>query len=79
MSKRLSKYIACFDYFGKSLIVSSVTTGRISIASFRTVIGAPAERISVFFSPPLSISTVYLNKQLKTTQNKKGKDNDLLC
>ena len=31
MSKRLSKYIASFDYFDKSLIVLSVTTGRISI------------------------------------------------
>ena len=41
MSKRLSKYIASFDYFDKSLIVLSVTTGSISIASFATVIGAP--------------------------------------
>ena len=32
MSKRLSKYIASFDYFDKSLIVLSVTTGCISIA-----------------------------------------------
>ena len=40
MSKRLSKYIASFDYFDKSLIVLSVTTGSISIASFATVVGA---------------------------------------
>ena len=32
MSKRLSKYIASFDYFNKSLIVLYVTTGSISIA-----------------------------------------------
>ena len=38
MSKKLSKYIASFDYIGKSLIVFSVTTGSISIASFATVI-----------------------------------------
>ena len=37
MSKRLSKYIASFDYFDKSLIVLSVATGSISIASFSTV------------------------------------------
>ena len=30
MSKRLSKYIASFDYFDKSLIVLSVATGSIS-------------------------------------------------
>ena len=41
MSKRLSKYIAFFDYFDKSLIVMSVATGSISIASFTTIIGAP--------------------------------------
>ena len=38
MSKNLSKYIASFDYFDKSLTVLSVTTGIISIASFATVI-----------------------------------------
>ena len=41
MSKRLSKYIASFDHFDKSLIVLSVATGSIYIASFVTVIGAP--------------------------------------
>ena len=41
MSKRLSKYIASFDYFDKSLIVLLVTTGSISVASFAAVIGAP--------------------------------------
>ena len=40
MSERLSKHIASFDYFDKSLIVLSVTTSSISIASFATVIGA---------------------------------------
>ena len=38
MSKRHSKYIASFDYFDKSLIILSVTTGSISIAPFATVI-----------------------------------------
>ena len=41
MRKRLSKYIASFDCFGKSLIVLSVTTGSVSIALFATVIGPP--------------------------------------
>ena len=34
MSKKLSKYISFFDYFDKSLIVLSVTSGSVSIASF---------------------------------------------
>ena len=41
MSKRLSKYIASFDYFDKSLIVLSATSDSISISSFVTVIGTP--------------------------------------
>ena len=42
MRKRFSKYIASFDYFDKPFSVLSLTTGSISIASFVTVIGAPA-------------------------------------
>ena len=50
MSKRLSKYIASFDYFDKSLIVSCITAGSISTASFATVIGAPVGIVSASFS-----------------------------
>ena len=39
MSKRLSKYNASFDYFDKSLIVLSGTSGSVSTASFAIVIG----------------------------------------
>ena len=46
ISKRLSKYIASFDYFGKLLIVLSVATGSISIALFATVIGASVGIVS---------------------------------
>ena len=41
MSKNLSKYIASFEYFDKSLIVLAVATSSISIATFATVIGVP--------------------------------------
>ena len=57
MSKRLSKYITFFDYFDKSLIVMSVTTSSISIASFATVIGAPVGIIGASFSLAFSFST----------------------
>ena len=39
MSKNLSGYIASSEYFDKSLIVLSVATGSISIASFATATG----------------------------------------
>ena len=78
MSKRLSKCIASFDYFDKSLIVLSVTTGSISIASFATVIGAPVGIISASFSLAFSISTGIIKKLLKTTRNKKKKHNKIV-
>ena len=37
LSKRLSKYIACCDYFDKFLSVLSATSGCVSIVSFATV------------------------------------------
>ena len=78
MSKRLSKYIATFVYFDKSLIVLSITTGSISIASFATVIGAPVGIVSASFSLAFSISTGIMKQLLKTTRNKK-KTIKLLC
>ena len=41
MSKNLSKYIAAFDYFDKTLIALSDTSGGVSIISFVSVIIAP--------------------------------------
>ena len=73
MSKRLSKYIASFDYFDKSLIVLSVTTGSISIASFATVIGAPAGIIGASCGFTFSITSGFVKKFLKTIRNKKKK------
>ena len=75
MSKRLSKYIASFDYFDKLLIVLSVRTGSISIASFATVIAAPVGMASSSFSLEFLISTGIVKKLLKVTRNKKKKHN----
>ena len=78
MSKRLSKYIASFDYFDKSLIVLSVTTGSISIASFATVIAAPLGIVSASFGLAFSVSTGIVKKLLKTTRDKKRKHNRIV-
>ena len=78
MSKRFSKYINSFDYLGNSLIALSTTTGSVSIASFATVIGAPARIISASFSLVFSISTGIVKEILKTTRNKKKKHNKVV-
>ena len=72
MSKNLSKYIASFEYFNKSLIFISVATDSISTASFAPVIGAPVEIISASCSLVFSITTGFVKKLLKTTRNKKN-------
>ena len=69
MSKKLNKYVASFDYFNKSLIVLSVTTGSISITSFATVIGALVGITSASFSLAFSICTRIGKKMLKTTRS----------
>ena len=78
ISKNLSKYIVSFDYLDKSLIISSVTTGSISIASFATVIGAPVGIMSASCSLAFSITTGFVKKFLKTIRNK-NKKNKIKC
>ena len=78
MSKRLNKYIACFDYFDKSLIVSSATNDSISITSFATVTGTPVGIASASLSLAFSLSTGLVKKLLKTIRNKKKKHNKVV-
>ena len=73
MRKRLSKYVASFEYFDNSLIVLSATSGGISMASFATVIVAPVRIASASFSFAFSITTGIVKMLLKTTRNKKEK------
>ena len=77
MSKKTSKYISFFDYFDKSLIVLSVTSGGVSIASFATVIGAPIGITSASLSLAFSLCTGLVKKLLKATRNKKKKHNKI--
>ena len=55
MSKKLRRYISFFDYFDKSLIVLSVTSDGVYIASFATVIGAPIGITSASLSLAFSL------------------------
>ena len=70
-SKKLSKYVAAFDYIDKILIVLSATTRGVSICSFTSVVGAPVGIAS--FTLIFSLTTGIVNKSLSTTRNKKKK------
>ena len=78
MSKKLSKCISFSDYFDKSLIVLSVTSGSISIASFAKVIGIPIGITSAGLSLAFSLCTGLVKKLLKATRNKKKKHNKIV-
>ena len=71
MSNNLSKYIASFEYLFKSLIVLSVATGSISIASFAGAIAALVGIMSASCSLPFSVTTGFVKKFLKTRNKTK--------
>ena len=79
ISKKISKYLLFFDYFDKSLIVLSVTSGGVSIASFATAIGAPIGITSASLSLAFSLCAGLVKKLLKATRNKKRSIIKLLC
>ena len=78
MSKKLRKYISFFDYFDQSLIDLSVTSGRLSIASFATVIGVPIGITSASLSLAFSLCIGLVKKLLKATRNKRKKHNKIV-
>ena len=63
ISKNLSKYIASFEYLSKSLIFLSVVASSISIASFASVVGAPAGMLGASCSLTFSIIPGFVKKQ----------------
>ena len=69
MSKILSKDIAAFHYFEKTLIVLSATSGGISIISFRSVNGVPVRIARASFSLVFSLTTGIIKKLLEITRN----------
>ena len=72
-SKKLSKYVAVFDYIDKILIVLIATTRGVSICSLTTVVRAPVGIASASFTFVVSLTTGIVKKLLSTTRNKKKK------
>ena len=62
----------------KSLIVLSVTSGSISIASFATVIGVPVGIASASLGLTFSLCTGLVKELLKATRTKKKKHNKIV-
>ena len=75
-SKKLSKYVAAFDYIDKILIALSATSGGISICSFTSVVGAPIGIESAIFTSIFFLTAGIVKKLLSTTRNKTKKKHD---
>ena len=71
-SKKLSKYVAVFDYIDQALIVLSATSGGVSIISFTSIVGAPVGIASA--SLTLFFFSSNRNSQKITECNKKQKE-----
>ena len=78
MSKKLNKYVSSLDYFDKTLIVLSVTSGAVSIASFGTTIRIPIRITSASLSLAFSLCTGLVKMFLKAKINKKKKYNEIV-
>ena len=78
ISKNFSKYIASLDYFNKTLNVLSILSGSISIASFASVIGAPAGITGASCGFTFWITSGFVKTFLKTMRNKKKKHNKII-
>ena len=77
-SKKLSKYVAAFDYIDKILIVLSATSGGVSIISFTSIVGAPVGIASASFTLIFSLTTGIIKKLLSITRNKKKNQDKIL-
>ena len=63
-SKKLSKYVAAFDYIDKFLIVLSATSGEDCIVSSVSVVGAPVGIAGTSFTLNYSVTTVIIKTLL---------------
>ena len=73
-SKKLSNYVAAFDYIDKILIILSATTGRVSICSFTSIVGiAPAGIASASFTLIFSLTAGITKTLLNIIRKRKEK------
>ena len=78
-SKKLSKYVAVFDYIDQALIVLSATSGGVSIISFTSIVGAPVGIASASFTLIFSLTTGIVKKLLNITRKKRKSMIKFLC
>ena len=77
--KKISKYIVAFDYAEKVFITLSASFGTLSIASYATVVGIPAEIAGASLTLIFTITTGVVKTFLNITRKKKKKHNKIIA
>ena len=77
-SKKLSEYVAVFDYIDQALIVLSATSGEVSIILFTSIVGAPVGIASASLALFFSLTIGIVKKLLNITRKKKKKRDKIL-
>ena len=76
--KKLNKYLVSFDYLDKIFVTLSASFGRLSIASYASVVGIPADITGASLTLVFTIGTGISKSLLKLTKRRKKKHNKLI-
>ena len=68
-SKKLSKYVAVFDYIDQAFIVLNTTSGGVSIISFTSIVGVPVGITNASLTLIFSLTTGIVTKLLNIIRN----------
>ena len=77
--KKLNKYLVSFDYLDKIFIAFSASFGTLSIASYASVIGAPAGIAGSSLTLIFTIGTGISKSLLNVTKKRKKKHNKIIA
>ena len=76
--KKLNKYLVSFDYLDKIFITLSASFGTLSIASYASVVGIPADITGASLTLVFKIGTGISISLLKVTKKRKKKHNKII-
>ena len=77
--KKLNKYIVTFEYLDKIFIALSASFGTLSIASYTSVVGAPADIAGSSLTLVFTIGTNISKSLLKVTKKRNKKHNKIIA
>ena len=77
--KKLNKYLVSFDYLDKIFITLSASFGTLSIASYASVVGIPADITGASLTLIFTIGTGISKSLLKLTKKRKKKHNKIIA